>query len=265
MCEDRDSIANGHEHDLEKHLQEVQHQLSQLQASNQMIWELLVRLGNRLQRSSTSIKTAVSSLLDYDIFWDETTQYEFLQAIDSSADELADLIILMTLAFRSQAKTLEIETEPNAIQEILVTLRNNFAKNDCSIPLILDYSPDGKPVLVDYQYLTVALSLLVEVIMGEDKNVAQLSIQATESEEAWHLQITGLDKLTAAIIRHFFERSNDIATVVKKILPENALKLMTGYRILHLQNIKLCPQDIIENPAMLCLLVPVATNHTFIE
>lgn len=262
MCENRDSSVN--EHELEKRLQEAQYQLSQLQASNRMIWELLVRLGSRLQRSSTSIKTAVSSLLDYDIFWDETTQYEFLQAIDSSADELADLIILMTLAFRSQAKTLEIETEPNAIQEILVSLRNNLVKNERSTPLTIEYPSDGKPALVDYQYLAVALSLLIEVIIGEDKNVVQLSIQATEAKNTWRLQITGLNKPIIAIIRHFFGRLNDIAEVVKQISPENALKLMTGCRILHLQNIKLCPQDTTENPAMLCLLIPTVTNSIFI-
>ena len=236
--------------DLSQHLHDVNEQLLRLQSSNQMIWQLLVRLGTRLQRSSASIKTAVTSLLDYDIFWDETTHHEFLQDIDSSADELSGLLILMTLAFRSQAKTLEIATEPNAIQEILVTLRNNLAKNGRSIPLHIAYPPDGKPALVDYQYLTVALSLLIEAIKGEDTYADQLSIHAIEAEKEWHLQITGLDRSTVAIIRHFFEHSNDIGAIVKQLLPENALKLMTGCRILYLQNIKLCPQETAEVPTV---------------
>ena len=250
----------GQEQDLQKQVQELQNKLNQLRVNNQTIWELLVQIGNRLQRSSTSIKTAVSSLLDYDIFWDETTQYEFLQAIDNSTDELSDLIVLMTLAFRSQAKTLEIETEPNMIQEILATLQNNFAKNDRDIQLITDYPPDGKPALVDYQYLSVALSLLIEVIISEDKNVTQLSLQAIENVKSWHLQINDLNMSIVTIIQHFFEQSNDIATVVNQILPENALKLMTACRILHLQNITLYRQDTIEDPAAFCLVIPVATN-----
>ncbi len=249
-----------HAHDLDARLQIAQTQLSQLHTNNQLIWEIFVRLGTKLQRSSTSVKTAVSSLLDYDIFWDETTQHEFLQDIDSSADELADLIILMTLAFRSQAKTLEITPEPNAIQEILATLQNTLAKNNRNIPLLIDYSLGGTPVLVDYQYMAVALSLLIEVILSEDTTVTQLSMQAIEAKKQWQLQITGLDRSTVSLIGHFFEHSNDISTVAHQILPENTLKLMTGCRILHLQNVTLCPQDTIANSAMLCLLLPSVTK-----
>ena len=260
-----DLVVSERERELESRLQQAQDQLNQLQESNRAIWRLLVQLGNRLQRSSTSIKTAVSSLLDYDIFWDETTQYEFLQATDNSADELADLIILMTLAFRSQAKTLEIETEPNAIQEILITLRDNIAKNSHSNPLTIEYPLDGNPILVDYQYLVLALNLLIEVVVSENKSVAQLSIKAIEADELWYLQITGLNADIITIIRHFLEYSHDITAVAQRIRPENALKLITGSRILYLQNIKLCPQELVEPTATLCFSVPAVTNRMIIE
>ena len=248
------------EQNLQKQVQELENELNQLKTNNQTIWKLLVQIGNRLQRSSTSIKTAVSSLLDYDIFWDETTQYEFLQAIDSSTDELADLIVLMTLAFRSQAKTLEIETEPNMIQEILATLQSSMTKNNHTLQLVADFPPDGKPALVDYQYLSVALNLLVEVIIGEDKNVTQLALQATEFPESWHLQINGLNTPIITIIRHFLNQANDMTTIVQQILPENALKLMTACRILYLQNVKLCQQHTSTNPTALCLVIPAVTS-----
>jgi K+-sensing histidine kinase KdpD len=250
----------GQEQNLQEQIQVLEDKLSRLKTNNQTIWELLVQIGNRLQRSSTSIKTAVSSLLDYDIFWDETTQYEFLQAIDSSTDELSDLIILMTLAFRSQAKTLEIETEPNIIQEILATLRSSINKNGRTFQLVTRYPPDGKPALVDYQYLSVALTLLIEVITGEDKNVTQLTLQATESPKSWHLQINDLHTSVVTIIRHFLDQANDITAVVGQILPENALKLMTACRILYLQDIKLCQQHIGDDPAALCLIIPAVTS-----
>jgi hypothetical protein len=255
----------GQEQALQKQVQELQNKLDQLRADNQTIWKLLVQIANRLQRSSTSIKTAVSSLLDYDIFWDATTQYEFLQAIDSSTDELSDLIVLMTLAFRSQAKTLEIETEPNMIQEILATLQNTIAKNNRPIQLIINHPAEGKPVLVDYQYLSVALGLLVEVITGEDKGVTRLSMQATEFAESWHLQINDLNTSLVTIIHHFLAQSNDITTIVNQILPENALKLMTACRILHLQNIKLNRQDTADPLPSLCFIIPIVTTSTFIE
>jgi K+-sensing histidine kinase KdpD len=255
----------GQEQDLQKQVRELQNKLTQLRADNQTLWGLLVQISNRLQRSSTSIKTAVSSLLDYDIFWDATTQHEFLQAIDNSTDELSDLIVLMTLAFRSQAKTLEIETEPNVIQEILATLQNTIDKNNRPIQLVINHPSEGKPVLVDYQYLSVALSLLVEVIIGEDKGITQLSMQATEFAESWHLQINDLNISLVTIIHHFLAQSNDITTIVNQILPENALKLMTACRILHLQNIQLDRQDVAEPLPSLCFIIPIATNNTLTQ
>ena len=251
---------NGQEQDWQEQVEKLRSELSQLRTNNQAIWYLLVQIGNRLQRASTSVKTAVSSLMDYDIFWDETTQYEFLQAIDSSTDELADLIVLMTLAFRSQAKALEIETESNMIQEILVTVQNNFAKNERDVKIVTNYPPDGSPVLVDYQYLSVALGLLIEAIIGEDKDVTQLFMQATESTECWQLQIDDLKPSMISILHQLFEQPNDISLIVNQILPENALKLITACRILYLQNIELCQQEPIENLTALCLSIPIATN-----
>jgi K+-sensing histidine kinase KdpD len=253
------------EQDLQKQIQELQTELTQLKTNNQLIWDLLVQIGNRLQRSSTSIKTAVSSLLDYDIFWDETTKYEFLQDIDRSTNELADLIILTTLAFRSQAKTLEITTEPNMIQEILVTLQNNMVKNKQKIQFKADYPPEGNPVIADYQYLSVALSLLIEVIISEHKNTDQLSLQAVETTEGWDLQINDLDTSIVTIIRHFLKQSNDITLIVDQVSPENALKLITAARILYLQNIKLREPGTTKSLTTLCLTIPAAVNHISIK
>lgn len=266
MTESKKPALNiDQENDLRLQIQDMQQQLSELKAQNKIIWDLLVRLGSKLQLSSTSIKTAVSSLLDYDIFWDETTQHEFLQAIDNSTNELAELIILMILTFRSQAKTLEIETEPNMIQEILIKLQNNIIKNGHGIQISAQYPLDGKPVLVDYQYLSVALEMLIEVIFSEGKDAAQLSVLVREEEESWYLQINDLNPTIVTTIHHFFEQSNDMTMVMIRILPENALKLMTACRMLHLQNIKLYRQDTTENSTTLCLLIPTAPNYTLIE
>lgn len=252
----------GQEQDLQQQVQELQNELNQIKVNNRAVWMLLVQISNRLLRSSTSIKTAVSSLLDFDIFWDETTQYEFLQAINNSTDELADLNVLMTLAFRSQAKTLEIETEPNLLQEILVALQNNINKNDRGIKVEMHYPLEGKPALVDYHYLTLALGLLIEVIFSEDKNATKLSIIASEHADYWDLQIEHFNSSLAMIIRHFFEQANDIVTIANQISPEDALKLMTVCRILYLQNIHLSKQDTPANSTAICLHIPMTTQNT---
>lgn len=256
MAEQKDQVLN-----LQNQVQELQNDLAQLKTNNQVIWGLLVQIGNRLQRSSTAIKTAVSSLLDYDIFWDETTQYEFLQAIDNSTDELANLIVLITLAFRSQAKTLEIKTEPNALQEILANLQSNLAKNNPQIHFDIHYPSDGQPALVDYQYLSLALGLLIEVIFNEEKETERFSLQASENTNYWQLKIGHLNSSLVTIIRRFFEQAGDITTIVDQTAPENALKLMTACRILYLQQINLCRQTIPLNPAMVCLQIPIAPQN----
>lgn len=257
MAEQKDLALN-----LQNQVQVLQNDLAQLKTNNQVIWGLLVQIGNRLQRSSTAIKTAVSSLLDYDIFWDETTQYEFLQAIDSSTNEMADLIVLMTLAFRSQAKTLEIEAVPNSLQEILASLQESVNKNGRGNKLKIQYPSEGEPVLVDYQYLSLALGLLIEVIFSEDKDATELSIITHKSLDYWHLQIEHLNPSIVIVIRHFFEQVNDIVTIANQILPENALKLLTACRILFLQNIQLCEKDSALNSIVICLQIPTAVDSS---
>ncbi|MCA9872689.1 MAG: hypothetical protein KC441_03520 [Anaerolineales bacterium] len=255
MAEQKDEALH-----VKKQIQVLQDDLAQIKTNNQVIWGLLVQIGNRLQRSSTAIKTAVSSLLDFDIFWDETTQYEFLQAIDSSVNEMADLIVLMTLAFRSQAKTLEIEAEPNSLQEILVSLQTTSNKNGRETKLETYYPSEGEPALVDYQYLSLALTLLIEVIFSEDKDAVKLSIITFKSSDYWHLQIKHINPSIVAIVRHFFEQANDIVTIANQTLPENALKLITACRILYLQNIQLCEKDSALNPTAICLQIPTAVD-----
>ena len=108
--------------DLQRQVLDLRRQLAEFRARNRAMWSLLAEISQKLQASSTSIKAAVSSLLDYDIFWDGSTQHEFLETIDESVDQGSNLIMLMMLAFRSEADSLEMKPEPHALQEILSTV-----------------------------------------------------------------------------------------------------------------------------------------------
>lgn len=258
------------EKDLESHagdaqslsvqIQELQKELSEMEARSRAVWELLTLIGSRLQLSSTSIKMAVSSLLEYDIFWDPSTSHEFLQVIDTSTDRTSDLVVLLTLAFRSQAKSLEIGTEPQMIQEILDALQNRITKRDSDIKISVDYPADGKLALVDYQYLVVALSLLIEVVVSEMSGLEKLSLQAFETPNSWQLNIGEIDPEVMGILQHFFRHPNDFGAYTSKLVPENVLKLMVACRILHLQEIELVegPTDITNE---LNLSIPFADSN----
>ena len=69
MAEDQtySSISNAPE-DLQREVLDLRRQLAESRARNRAMWSLLAEISQRLQASSTSIKAAVSSLLDYDIF-----------------------------------------------------------------------------------------------------------------------------------------------------------------------------------------------------
>lgn len=240
MSADQDSGTVSTEvADLQLQIQDLQGQLSELESRAKAFWELLILIGSRLQLSSTSIKMAVSSLLDYDIFWDPSTSYEFLQVIDTSTDRTADLVVLLTLAFRSESKSLEISTEPQIIQEVLESLNKRISKRDIEARLVVDYPPDGKPALVDYQYLIVALSLLFEVVNSETNNLEELVFQVSETPENWQLRIGDLDAQMVDIIKHFLSCPNSFEEFAGQLVPENELKLMVACRILRLQEIEL--------------------------
>ncbi len=260
MPAEQDSERYAAEADnLQLQIQDLQSQLSELQAKTQALWELLILIGSRLQMSSTSIKMAVSSLLDYEIFWDPSTSHEFLQVIDTSTDRTSDLVVLLTLAFRSQAKNLEISTEPHMLQEILETLQSSISKRDCEARLIVNYPPDGKLALVDYQYLIVALSLLFEAVIGEIRSLKQLTFQAIESPTTWQLRVGEMDAFIVDIIQHFFKFPNEFKEYTSQILPENTLKLMVACRILRLQKIELVEAPL-EQATSLYLSIPITDN-----
>lgn len=253
---DSESIS-GEVSDLRVQIEQLQGQLHDQQTISQAMWELLILLGSQLQLSSTSIKMAVSSLLDYDIFWDPSTSHEFLQVIDTSTDRTADLVVLLTLAFRSQAKSLEISIEPQMLQEILEALQSSIAKRNFEARLIVDYPSDGKLAAVDYQYLIVALRLLFEVVVSENKSLKQLALRAFESAENWQLRIGEMELSMADSIRHFLEFPNDFKEYSGQLMPENTLKLIVACRILRLQHIKLVEVPR-EEATLLSLSIPFA-------
>jgi hypothetical protein len=202
------------------------------------MWKLLTLIGGRLQMSSTSIKMAVSSLLDYDIFWDPATSHEFLQIIDTSTDQTFDLVALLTLAFRSQAKSLEINPESHSIQEVIETLSGKLAKKGARVKLVVEYPPDDGAVLVDYQYFVLAFTLLFEALIGRKKAERQITMRAVETGDSWLLGIVGLDATEIRILQHFLQTPKDFTKYADQLLPENTLKLLVACRILHLQKIE---------------------------
>jgi K+-sensing histidine kinase KdpD len=224
--------------------------------------DLLAEISQRLQVSSTSIKAAVSSLLDYDIFWDGSTQHEFLETIDESVEQGASLIVLMTLAFRSEASTLEMKPEPHALQEILSTVVDTVSLKMSGVQLIADFPPEGRPVFVDYRYLAVALRLLLEVLVEPEMVSSPIDLVAVDAQDSWFLDIEVIPEAMGEAISYIRQDQFEELVTANKFSPENLLKLFTASRILRLQNIQLDIYEDEAGKARLRLTIPAAVLST---
>ncbi len=244
--------------DAQRQIQILHRQLTELKGQNRAMWALLAEISRRLQASSTSIKAAVSSLLDYDIFWDGSTQHEFLETIDNSVDQGANLIMLMMLAFRSEADNLEMKPEPHTLQEILSTVLDTISAKRPVFHFEVAFPTADTPVLVDYGYLAVGLRLLLEVLLESGMALPKLKLRVVEAKDYWYLDIANIQKSVTKAIDHLSQGRFDDLMLADHISPENVLKLFTASRIIRLQNIQLAVWAGEEGETGLRLTIPTA-------
>jgi signal transduction histidine kinase len=225
--------------ELQAQISALQQKLDQANVINQAMWSLLVEISKRLQVSSAAIKAAVSSLLGYDIFWDGSTQHELLEIIDDSADQVSNQIMLLSLAFRSESNSLEVKPEPNEIQEILSSVLDTIVEGYPELKLDIDMLSDGNPVLVDYEYLSVALKLLFEVLAVTQKAPQRFKVIVSEAPSDWYVDIYGASNEILDFISTIPLCLADELTQETRLLPANKLKLLVMCRIFGLQSIQI--------------------------
>ena len=240
MKPDSDSHSDSSQVEiLQTTISELNRELEEAKIINQSMWSLLVEITNRLQMSSSAIKAAVSSLLDHDIFWDGSTQHELLEIIDNSADQVSSQIILLSLAFRSEAKDLAMRVEPYDIQEVFISAFDKLGKDYPDVELSIDIPSEGPSILVDYKYLSVALELLIDVIAATQQSLSRLEIQARESQMSWHMDIYGIDDEISGFIANISSCVDEELITDIRLLPTNKLKLFVVCNIFNLQAIQI--------------------------
>jgi K+-sensing histidine kinase KdpD len=238
MNPDRNSQTNASQLEiLQQQISSLNRELEEAKIVNQSMWSLLVEITNRLQMSSSAIKASVSSLLDHDIFWDGSTQHELLEIIDDSADQVSNQIILLSLAFRSEANDLTMQVEPYDIQEVFIPTFDKLGRIHPNLELKIDIPSEGKSILVDYKYLSVALELLFDVIAVSQQSLSGLEVQAREHQTNWHMDIFGIDSEIAGFIANISSCEDEELITDIRLLPTNKLKLFVVCNIFSLQNI----------------------------
>lgn len=256
-----DNRSNPTYDELSRENAALRSELERASSGHDYIWMLLVEASRRLQVSSASIKAAVSSLLNYDLFWDPANQHEFLETIDTSVDKVARLVMLLALAFRAEAGSLELKREPQSLQEILALVHANTAAKNPKMTLRLSFPKEGKPVLVDYEYLTIAFGYLFDLLAARQES-GKIRIEAVENPQDWSLNIAGVEEADLNLIQTMHScKTNEIALSRYALLPELILGLHVACEIFHLQDIDMETIPTPQGEQLLRLTVPIFINR----
>jgi K+-sensing histidine kinase KdpD len=232
---------------------QILHQeLEQLSARDKYLWAALVETSRKLQVSSASIKAAVSSLLTYDIFWDDANKHEFLATINISIDQVSELVKLVALGSRLEAGILELKREPHILQEILSVVQETVLKQFPEFKMKVTLPAEESLVEVDYVYLTLALELLLSFFAAKP-TPEDILVNVEEGPEYWLIKLKGSDSNVLELMRKMLDRKTQ-PEAMKNLPAENILKSYIISEILNLQKITLMDSD---NKQELSLIVPV--------
>ncbi len=235
----------------------LRQEIEALKTTNQNTWNLLIDIVRRLQASSTSIKAAVSSLLSYDIFWDITNQHEFLRTIETSADQASSIESLLSLAFRMQAERLEVKPEPHSLQEILYKVDSDFCRQFPDFVIDLDIPVDGKPVQVDFEYLSITLTLIIQLVMS-DTGRENIGLRAWEEANSWVVEFSGLNSQMVKYVYTSMDHPECGGPSELPLDPADNLRMKVICNLLSLQGLKLLPFSTNEEPTRLAFSIPVS-------
>lgn len=210
--------------DLAAELQALRSENAALKADRWAWGQILLEISRGFQGTSASIKAAVSSLLNHDIFWDPANQYEFLQTINSSVDDLAQLAFLLAMASRIDAESLDLRLEDYALPELVMAACERARRRQPGMVIDTELPEGGRLVRANFEYLTLALSLLLDVAMGRQSRL-HLRVEAFELDGFWHLTVCAADDVAAGLVGAYFERTAESMLVSSALPAQSALKL----------------------------------------
>jgi K+-sensing histidine kinase KdpD len=239
MSAEQTSSASQPSQRSQDQIDSLKQDLEKARATNQALWRLLDEMSNRMQISLAGIKASVTSLLDYDILWDGKTRHDFLEIIENNVDAVSKKIMLFTVASKIQTDQLELVLEPNSIEEVLSYVVDLLAEGHPSCTMKIDYAADGKPILVDFEYFSRALLLLLETFVEIHPERQPCQVKVGRKEAEWFIQIPGLDPVFKEAFIDLPSGFNEPRSIQSWISSLNQLRLYVIKQLLTLQNVKL--------------------------
>jgi hypothetical protein len=110
---------------------------------------------------------------------------------------------------------------------------------------------------VDYEYLSIALVMLFELMIEAQTPPQKLNIFTEEFKYHWFVDIKGVDQDVDEMLK---VSESDIDKLIQDafLLPTTKLKLYVVYKILELQSIQIEIQPKVEKPTSIRLIIPIA-------
>jgi K+-sensing histidine kinase KdpD len=233
----------------------LRREMEDARAENHAVWQLLLEANRRLQQSSAAIKAAVSSLLSYDIFWDDTNQREFLETINSSVDQVGGLTNLLALTFRLRAGNVALRYEAQALPEILSVVQDHLSRWRNSPRLKVSLPEDGQPVWVNFEYLILALEYLIQA--AAQNGASEVQLEGAAGADHWQLDFEALPPPCLETIQQLLD-GRDVSLARKSgLAPEYQLSLFLAVRLLRQQGIQMTIWDPPDQPKQLRLAIPM--------
>ena len=200
---------------------------------------MLEEITDRMQISSAGIKAAVTSLLDYDIVWDGTTEHDFLEIINNNVDIVSREIMLITLASKIETGQLELVPEPNAIEEIISNVVDILASKDPDCQMEVDIISNNKPVFVDFDYMVMALLFLLEFIaeMKGGAEACRMGVNEVGSDSV--IRISGINHEIRTLISRLEDDLTEGLIWKNSLKSTDKLKLFVLGNLLSVQNVEL--------------------------
>lgn len=215
---------------------------SQLQRNldfDRLNWHLSGSINTKLQLSSTSIKAAVSSLLDRNIFWEVSAQQEFLETIRQSIDNISERVVNLALANLLQAGSLEVSRKFYELHELMRAVQERYLQTTGNMLHYYDLVENGSLTFVDYRYFVHALSLLFSVVGTGD------SIKLShESGYAWYvLYLSNLTEPIHTVMQSILQEQWVAESLYRDLPAEKIYELLLVVRLLEYQGIRLLLDD----------------------
>lgn len=223
----------------------------------QALWSLFVSISRKLQINSASIKAGVSSLLDYNIFWDGSSQHEFLESINNSTNQITKLIMLVSLASRAQAGSLILKPEPHILQEIVSVAVDQIKKVNSSFTPLVKLSSANKAVLVDYEYLLLALKLGFEILIDMEVPPDRIKLSVKDGEQFCDLDLMGDPLFTKPFILSGDDRIIKLL-IDDTLSPDTRLKIFVIYQIILQQGFSIKLVEFSKSLSGARILIPYA-------